>query len=121
MLKNFHSSWHDIPIFLKTYELYKIFYEYLPLLPRKDRYAMGEKCEMTLIDLLEAIITASNFTKQEKLPILRRASAKADILKVFFSLGRDLKIIDNKKYQSLDELISEIGRMLGGWIKITQN
>lgn len=121
MLKNFHSSWEDIPIFLKTYELYKTFYGYLPLLPRKDRYAMGEKCEIALIDLLEAIIMASNLTKQEKLPILRKASAKVDILKVFFRLGKDLKIVDNKKYQILDELVSEIGRMLGGWIKTTQS
>ena len=119
MYKNFHQSWQDIPIFLRTYELYKAFYEYLPSFPRKDRYTLGQKCETILLDILEAIITASNLTKQEKLPVLKEASTKLDVIKVLFKLGKDIKVIDNKKYIELENKTSEIGRMLGGWIKIT--
>ncbi|MEK9178218.1 MAG: diversity-generating retroelement protein Avd [Patescibacteria group bacterium] len=109
----------DIPIFTKTYELYKTFYGYLPAFPKKDRYTLGQKCELVLLDLLEAIILAGNLSKQEKLPILKQASLKVDILKVLFRLGKDLKIVDNKKYLVFEGYLQEIGKMLGGWIKTT--
>ncbi len=64
---------------------------------------------------------ASNLSKSEKLPILRKASTKIDLLRVFFKLGKDLKIIDNRKYVELEAGVSEIGKMLGGWIKTTNS
>lgn len=82
---------------------------------------MGQRCEFVLLDLLEAIIMASNLSKTEKLPILRKASTKIDLLRVFFKLGKDLKIIENKKYVELEVDVSEIGKMLGGWIKTTNS
>jgi|SRR3989344_2254610 len=109
----------DIPIFIKTYELYKTFYKYLPSFPKKDRHTLGQKCQMALLELLESIILAGNLSRQEKLPVLKQASLKADLLKVLFRLGKDLKIIENKKYLQLEESLQEIGRMLGGWIKTT--
>lgn len=78
---------------------------------------MGQKCETVLLDLLEKIILVSNLSKQEKRPVLREASIKVDLLRVFFRLGKDLKIIENKKYIELENSITEIGRMVGGWIK----
>ena len=73
------------------------------------------------MDLLESIIMASNLSKQEKLPVLRKASLKIDLLRVFFKLGKDLKIIENKKYVELENSITEIGKMVGGWIKTTNS
>lgn len=118
-MPDFHTSWQDIPIFTKTYEFYKIFYGYLSTFPKKDRHTLGQRCEVALLDTLELIILASNLSKQEKLPILRKASTKIDLLRVLFKLGNNLKIIDNKKYTVSENNIKEIGRMLGGWIKMT--
>ncbi len=67
--------------------------------------------------MLENIILASNISRQEKLPILRTASIKVDVLRVLFKLGKDLKIIENKQFILFDNDIKEIGKMLGGWIK----
>jgi len=118
---DFHASWQDTPIFVKTYELYKNFYAFLSSFPKKDRYTLGQKCETVLLDLLESIIMASYLSKQEKLPVLRKASLNIDLLRVFFKLGKDLKIIENKKYVELENSISEIGKMVGGWIKTTSS
>ncbi|MCM8782686.1 MAG: diversity-generating retroelement protein Avd [Candidatus Omnitrophica bacterium] len=105
--------------FTKTYELYKTFYSYLATFPKKDRYTFGQKCELALLDLLEGIILASSLPKEEKLPILKKASLKLDVIKVIFRLGKDLKVFDNKKYLVLESFLQEIGKMLGGWIKTT--
>lgn len=117
---DFHSPWQDIPLFNKTYELYKTFYEFLLLFPRKNRYTLGQKSETILLEILEAIILASNLPKQEKLPVLKKASMKLDILRVFFKLAKEIKALENKKYQILESQVTEIGKMLGGWIKSSQ-
>lgn len=107
----------DFPIFQKTYEIYKLFYSYLVNFPKKDKYSLGLRCENTLLDFLEEITLAGGVSKTEKLPILQRASTKLDLAKVLIRLCKDLKILDNKKYLTLEASLQEIGRMLGGWIK----
>lgn len=116
-----HIFLQKTPIYLRTHELYKVFYGYLSSFPRKDRYTLGQKCEAVLLEVMEAVIVAGSLSKQEKLPVLKRASIKVDVLRALFSLGKDLKIIDNKKYMVLEKLLTEIGKMLGGWIKNTNN
>jgi len=85
--------------------------------PKKDRYAIGQKIENGILELIEGIITASQLSKSEKVPTLQSASIKLDVLKVLIRCCKDLKIIDNKNYLLLESQLQEIGKMLGGWIK----
>jgi len=107
----------DIPIFKKIYDLYKTFYGYRDSVTKQDRYTIWQKCENIILDILENILLASQIYKTEKLPILEKVSLKLNFLRVFFRLMKEVKTIDGKKYITLQELVDEIGRMLGGWIK----
>jgi hypothetical protein len=107
----------DIPIFKKTYDLYKTFYGYRNSVTKQDRYTIWQRCENIILDILENILSASQLYKAEKLPILKKVSLKLNLLRVFFRLMKEIKTIDGKKYITLQELVDEIGRMLGGWIK----
>lgn len=110
----------DIPIFKKIYDLYKTFYGYRDSVTKQDRYTIWQRCDHIILDMLENILLASQMYKAEKLPILEKASVKLNFLRVFFRLMKEVKTIDNKKYVVLQELVDEIGRMLGGWIKSTK-
>ena len=70
-----------------------------------------------ILEILENIMTGSQMTKGEKLPILEKASIKLNFLRVFIRLMHETKSIDMKKYVLLQEAVDEIGRMLGGWIR----
>lgn len=107
----------DIPIFKKTYDMYKTFYGYRNLVPRQDRFALWQRTENAILDMLEAIMIAGQKRKQEKSLFLEKASSKLNLLRVFLRLMKEVKIIDNKKYVALEESVDEIGRMLGGWLK----
>lgn len=107
----------DIPIFKKSYDLYKAFYGYRTTIPKQDRYTIWQRCESLILDLLEGILSASQTQKTEKLPILERTSVKLNFLRIFIRLMKETKAIDNKKYVALEAMIDEIGRMLGGWIR----
>ena len=110
----------DIPIFKQSYDLYKEFYGLRLSVPKQDRYALWQKCECLLIDIIEGIIFASQQSKMEKLPTLEKTSVKLNFLRVCVRLMKDLKAIDTKKYILIEADLDEIGRMLGGWIKSTK-
>ncbi|OGZ07593.1 MAG: hypothetical protein A3C93_02255 [Candidatus Lloydbacteria bacterium RIFCSPHIGHO2_02_FULL_54_17] len=107
----------DIPIFKKSYELYKTLHEFRRLVPKQDRFSIFERVDATTLDIIEGIILASGQQKVTKLPALERTSIKLNMLRVFVRLMKDTKAIDNKKYAALEATIDEIGRMLGGWIR----
>ncbi len=107
----------DIPIFKKAYDLYQAFHGYRDAVKKRDRHTIWERSEKAILDIIEGILAASEACKSEKLPILKNVSVKLNLLRVFFRLAKDSKVIDIKKYIALEEIIDEIGRMLGGWIK----
>ena len=108
----------DIPIFKKTYDLYKTSYGYRVFIPKQDRYTIWQRCESIILDILEGILLTSQTYRAEKLPVLEKTSLKLNFLRVFLRLMKEVKTIDNKKYTVLEELVDEIGRMIGGWIKL---
>ena len=107
----------DIPIFKKSYDLYKTFYGSRTLLPKQDRHTIWQRCESLLLDILEGLLLASQQYKGEKLPALERTSTRLSLLRIFIRLMKDTKAIDSKKYVALEGCVDEIGRMLGGWIR----
>ena len=106
-----------MPILKKTIDLYKLYYGFAELFPKKDKYTIGATCERYIVEILEILLQAGYLTREEKLPLIKSASNKFDILKVFIRLLRELNVIDQKKYLALQTIIQEIGRMFGGWMK----
>ena len=110
----------DIPIFKKTYDLFKQFHAIRNKVPKQDRYTIFLKCENSLIEVIEGILKAGQLRKDEKLPVLKDTSVSLSLLRVFVRLMKDIKTIDLKNYAKFESDIDEIGRMLGGWIKSTR-
>lgn len=55
--------------------------------------------------------------RERKLPSIEQAIVSVDLLKILLRLAKDVGALDTKKYMQLQELLQEIGRMLGGWKK----
>ena len=110
----------DTPIFIKSYDLYKLFYSFRTLVPKNDRYTIWQRCENLMLDVVEGLLYAGQLSKLDKLLTLEKTSMRLNLLRVFVRLMKDTKTIDNKKYVSLETIIDEIGRQLGGWIKSTK-
>ena len=89
----------------------------MELFPKKDKYVLGAKCEEYISTILEILLEANYLPKVEKLPFIKKTNNKFEILKIFIRLLKDLDIIDQKKYLTLQTIIQEIGKMFGGWLK----
>lgn len=111
----------DIPIFKKAYDLYRTLYGFRRFAAKQDRFTIWQRCENVLLELIEALLLASQNYQHDKLTALKQASIKLSLLRVFLRLMKDVKTIDNKKYIRLECEVDEIGRMLGGWIRATKN
>ena len=111
----------DIPILKKTYELYSTFHEYRKVVSKKDRFTIYERSENLIIDLIELFLEAGYSRSGDKTQILDKASIKLNTLRFFVRLMKETRVFDLKKYTTLQGMIDEIGRMLGGWIRSSCN
>ncbi len=97
--------------------MYKVFHDYRRLVLKSDRFTIFQRCEDIIIDIIELFLEAGYSKSANKVPILEKASVKLNTLRFLIRLMKDTKSLDNKKYIALQEMIDEIGRMLGGWIR----
>lgn len=106
-----------IPIIAKLVAAYKQWQEWLPKFSKTSKYTLGAKIDNLFIEIIENIFTASYLPSGQKLPLLQKAGAKLDVLKMFLQISWEIKALDNNKYIRLSEQVNEIGKMLGGWSK----
>ena len=110
----------DIPIFQKAYDLYKLICTYRNSVPKADRYTTWQKVEECSLAIIELLLMVNQTNGTEKVSLLQQVSNRVDMLRIFIRLAHETKSIDQKKYLKLQELLDEIGRMLGGWMKKTR-
>ena len=102
-------------IFEKIKSLYLLWYEYYRILPTTHRYTLGQKVDKYFTEIIESIAIATFLKPEEKIPYVRLAIRKSDVLKIFLNILWETKSLDDQKYILLSEKLTEVGRMLGGW------
>ena len=109
----------DIPIFTKLYDFYNLLTHAISSFPKTKRYTLGQKLDKIVLASLELLLSVPS--SENKLNSLKILSVKIDLLKVFLRLAKDNQCLREKDYLSLQTNLQEIGRMLGGWIRKTEN
>lgn len=94
-----------------------LLYSYTQIFPKKDRFALGQKCENLTLDLLESLFVANSKIDDEKLPFLYDIDVRLKILQTFVRIINDARAVEAKDYLIMSSALEELGRMLGGWIK----
>lgn len=112
------NSGDDLPILVKMSEAYKLWNGFLNHLQRPTKYTLGEKIDNIFLETIELILSASYTPREQKYHLLQKISVKIDALKFFIKLLWEIKSLDNKKYAAISAPLGEIGKMIGGWLKI---
>ena len=107
----------DIPIIHKSYEFYRALHDLEKTIPKTQRYTLWQRCYGAALDILKGLLKVGYLAPEKRADELVQVSADLDMLRVFFRLAFDIKIIDKKKYIAIQQALDEIGRMLGGWLK----
>lgn len=84
---------------------------------RDERFGIGARIDILLLDLLETLRKASFVDTTSKPGVLGSAIGIADSLRFFLQIAWESKLIPTTQYGELAGAVEEIGRMTGGWRK----
>ena len=90
----------------------------IPLLddfPRNRRFTLGERLEVRLIDILELLVEAAY--AKIKYDVLRRANLRLAVVRHLWRMAHELKTISAKRYAHGAQLLEDLGKQIGGWLK----
>ena len=123
MDNNTHSDFSklEIPVVIKLFVLYEITHKLIFKFPKHERYTLGEKIEITILDSMELFVFANQVSKYEKEKVLAQANSKIELLKILFRISLNCKILESKEYLEIEGKLQEIGKMTQGWIKYARN
>jgi four helix bundle protein len=103
------------PIFTKTYDLLVWLIPATTKFPREQRFVMARAVQETALRFHERLIEAGLTQNKAR----RRALAQADVdltkLRFYLRLCQDLGVITSRQYRHVAEMVTEVGRLLGGW------
>jgi hypothetical protein len=106
----------DLKIFVQVYDLLQYLHREIAKFPKSEKPVLGKRIYDSILQILEHIIMANE--EAIKGPHLKKASIELEKLRVFIRLANDFHLLSIKKYGIVGKRINEIGRMLGGWIKV---
>lgn len=105
----------ESPIFTRTYDMLRWLIPITIKFPRQQRFVLAESLQETALLFHEQLIEAS--LNSNPRDVLQQADVSLTKLRFYLRLCRDLEYIKLGQYEHVSKMVSEIGRLLGGWKK----
>jgi len=105
------------PIFSKTYDLLVWLIPATTKFPREQRFVLGKAVQETALRFQECLIEAGLGGGKTEQRALARADVDLAKLRFYLRLCQDLKVFTPRQYRHVAEMVTEVGRLLGGWRK----
>lgn len=86
-------------------------------LPRTEKFSIGTEVKTSMYEMLKNILLASKIDKSKRLQIYNIVDSNIYYQRICIRIMYNQKWIDEKKYKHSNELLAEIGKILGGLIK----
>ena len=83
---------------------------------RLDRFTLGTEL-MQAVWRTERLIIKVAYTAQGREPMLREVDLEAKTVMRMVALGTEMGSIPFKKYEQISEMVTEIGKIIGGLLK----
>jgi hypothetical protein len=105
----------ELPIILKTYDLYKQLVDANIKIPKIHRYGLGQSAEATLLTTLENLIMAKYAPKPNKAKYLILSIAQIETLRFKLRLFLELGLVNETRIFQMQANLQETARMATGW------
>lgn len=107
---------NDLLVYAKTESLLYRLYPVLANYPKAEKFALCQQIKDCIFNILKCI-SLGNSVKSKRLAYLQEADGHLQILKVLLKLSRHRKYISIGFFQDIDLQLTEINKMLSGYIK----
>lgn len=105
----------ESPIFTRTYDLLRWLIPMTVKFPRQQRFVLAVKLQRVALQFQDEIIETT-FSAEPSLK-LKQADVTLKKLRTYLRLSRDLELLSLGQYAHVTRMVSEVGRLLGGWKK----
>jgi hypothetical protein len=103
----------QLPAIQKCEDLLKDLLPRVEKFPRGYKFTIGERIVSSALELLELLV--ESVYSRDKAALLHRANIRVETLRHLLRLSRELGPLPNRGYEHVMELLSELGRQIGGW------
>ena len=111
----------DMVIFTRTLDLLDWLLPKSEQFPKLYRSTVTQRLMDAVLDFQEALFDAAAQSGTVRQKALRAANAELDKIRLYLRLAHRWHWLNDGQYEHVSRMIAEIGRLLGGWIKQTQN
>ena len=106
----------DLLIFTKTENLRNRIYPNLVNFPKFEKFALSQDIRRDFSKML-GYISRANKVKSKRLEYAQEAESYLELIKSNFRLARNRKYISKGFFKDIDLELTEIGKMLSGYIR----
>ena len=110
----------EMPIFTRTFDFLTWLLPATNHFPRAHRFTFTQRLLAAAFDLREQLEAANYRMGKERLIKLKAADEALDRVRLYLRLGGRWGWLSPGQYQHVAAMVAEIGRLLGGWVKVTQ-
>lgn len=109
----------EMVIFTRTYDFISWVLPLAEKFPRSQRFVITQRLQNAVLNFQESIIEANALHGSLRAEKLRFADAELRKVRLYLRLCEKWKWINIGQYRHVSEMVAEIGRLLGGWLKLS--
>lgn len=107
---------NNLIVYRKSEELLYKIYPRLSNFPKAEKFSLCESIKQNFFDLLK-FISLGNSVKSKRVTYLQEADAHLQVIKVLMKLSKNRKYIGAGFFQEIDIQLTEINKLLSGFIR----
>jgi len=111
----------ELMIFSHTYDLITWLLPHCERFPKSQRFVVTQRLQSALLDFQEVIFEANARSGSQRLQHLQAADAHLNKLRLYLRLSHQWDWLSAGQYQHASRMVTQIGKLLGGWLKQTRN
>jgi four helix bundle protein len=112
-------SQQEMPIFTRTFDFLTWLLPVTNNFPRSHRHSFTQRLLDAAFDLREHLEAANHRQGRERLARLQAADEALDRVRTYLRLAARWEWLSPGQYQHVALMVAEIGRLLGGWKRVT--
>jgi hypothetical protein len=109
----------EMPIFTRTFDFLTWLLPATEHFPRAHRHTFTARLLNAAFELREQLELANHLKGAERLAYLKQADVSLDTVRVYLRLAVKWQWLTPGQYRHVAEMTTEIGKLLGGWQKVT--
>lgn len=116
-MEKLNKKENELTLIPKAERYIEYMLEVILKIPRTEKFSIGTEVKTSMYEMMKNILLASKIDKNKRLSIYNIVDSNIYYQRICIRIMYNQKWIDEKKYKHSNELLAEIGKILGELIK----